>query len=208
MGCGAGSVSHELVQRGHEVYGLDLMEEAVRRAQQRGLIAQVYDLNIVPLPFRDGFFDCVLALDILEHLFDPLAILREIKRILGADAYTIIFLPLHFDIRQRLRILTGKGIILYEHLVYDPGCVSWEYFHIRFFTLEEVEQFVAAAGFFVERRIYRPMVTHDLRWPFKLFLNSRTGSFLAPRLPSLFASGMNMVLRNSRITRYLSGGRR
>ena len=196
IGCGAGSVSQKLVQNGHKVYGLDLMEEAVRRAKKRGLIAQVYDLNMLPLPFEDGFFDCVLALDILEHLFSPLAVLREIKRTLQSDGYAIVFLPLHFDIRQRLRILAGKGIILYEHFMYNPACVSWEYFHVRFFTLREVDNFIAAADFFIERRIYRPIVTIDLNWPAKLLLNRHTENFLASHLPSFFASGMNMVIRN------------
>jgi len=147
IGCGAGAVSNELVRRGHEVYGLDLMKEAVTRAKERGIHAEIYDVNDLPLPFQNGFFDCILALDILEHLFDPLSLLQEMKRVLSAQGYAIVFLPLHFDIRQRFRILSGKGILLYEHLWYDPNLVSWNYFHIRFYTLKEAERFIRACGF-------------------------------------------------------------
>lgn len=194
IGCGAGSVSEELVRRGHTVHGIDIIEEGVSRAKKRGLIAEVYDLNQVPLPFEDGSFDCVLALDVLEHIFDPMALLKEIKRLLRVSGYAIIFLPLHFDLRQRLRMLVGKGLIQYEHLMYDPNCVAWEYFHIRFFTLYEAEAFITAGGFFIERRVYRPIVTANIGWPGKLLLNIRTARFLAPRLPSLFASGVKMVI--------------
>ena len=157
IGCGSGSVSHELVKRGHEVYGLDIMKEAIVRAKQRGIRAEIHDLNNLPLPYQDGFFDCVLALDILEHLFDPLSLLQEMKRILSERGYAIVFLPLHFDIRQRLRILSGKGILLYEHLWYNPNSVSWRYFHIRFYTLQEAQEFIRAGGFSIERKVYRSM---------------------------------------------------
>jgi len=196
IGCGAGSVSDELVKRGHEVHGLDIMKEAVERAKRRGIHAEIYDVNNVPLPFKDNFFDCILALDILEHLFDPLSLLRDLKRVLSQDGYAILFLPLHFDIRQRIRILAGKGIVLYEHLWYDPNCVPWEYFHIRFFTRSEVEKFIEKAGFFIDRRVYRPIITADMGWLGQHFLSAPTARFLANRLPALFSSGIKMVIRS------------
>jgi SAM-dependent methyltransferase len=195
IGCGAGSVSGELVRRGHEVYGIDIMTEAVDRAQKRGILAEVYDVNNLPLPFKDGGFDCILALDILEHLFDPLSLLREIKRILSGQGYAIVFLPLHFDIRQRLRILTGKGILLYEHLWYNPNSVPWEYFHLRFYTLWEAQAFIRAGGFAIERKVYRSIVTADLGWLSRRLLRPSLIRFLAHRVPSLFSSGMNMIIR-------------
>jgi len=196
IGCGSGSVSHELVKRGHEVYGLDIMKEAIVRAKQRGIRAEIHDLNNLPLPYQDGFFDCVLALDILEHLFDPLSLLQEMKRILSERGYAIVFLPLHFDIRQRLRILSGKGILLYEHLWYNPNSVPWEYFHIRFYTLREAQAFISAGGFSIERKIYRSIVTADLGWLSRHLLRPSVIRYLAHRVPSLFSSGLNMVIRS------------
>jgi SAM-dependent methyltransferase len=194
IGCGAGSVCEQAVQMGHLVYGLDIMQEAVRRADQKGLKARVHDVN-QGLPFEDRYFDCILALDILEHLFDPLALLHEIRRVLAGDGYAIIFLPLHFDLRQRLRMLNGKGIVLYEHLEYNPNYVAWRYFHVRFFTLQEAQDFVAIGGFRIQQRVFRPIFTADMKWPFNFFLNRRITPLLANKLPSLFASGLKMVVR-------------
>lgn len=196
IGCGAGSVSGELAKRGHEVCGLDIMAEAVARAKNRGINAEIYDVNNLPLPFKDSFFDCILVLDILEHVFDPLSLLREMRRVLSAEGYSIIVLPLHFDLRQRLRILAGEGIVHYEHLWYDPNCVSWEYFHIRFFTLHEAEEFIKKGGFVIERSVYRPIIAADMSWLARHFLNASAARFLANRIPSLFSSGIKMVIRN------------
>jgi SAM-dependent methyltransferase len=198
LGCGAGSVSGELVKRGHEVYGLDIMREAVDRARKRGIRAETFDINSVPLPFKDGFFDCILALDILEHLFQPLSLMREMNRALSPTGYAIVFLPLHFDIRQRLRVLVGKGILLYEHLWYNPNLVSWDYFHIRFYTLEEAERFVRAAGFCIQQRVYRPIMAADMGWLGHRLFNPRAARFLSRRLPTLFASGIQMLIGGRR----------
>jgi 2-polyprenyl-3-methyl-5-hydroxy-6-metoxy-1,4-benzoquinol methylase len=197
LGCGAGSVSNELVRRGHAVYGLDIMQEAVDRAKERGIHAQVYDMNHVPLPFQDGFFDCILALDILEHLFDPMTLLLEMKRLLSKEGYAIVFLPLHFDIRQRLRILSGKGILLYEHIWYDPESVSWEYFHIRFFTLSEAENFIKVGGFVIQQRSYRSIIAADMGPLGRRLLNASVAALLARRVPTLFASGIKVSIRSS-----------
>jgi SAM-dependent methyltransferase len=205
IGCGAGSVSGELVRRGHSVYGLDIMTEAVARARKRGIHAEIYDVNDVPLPFKDGFFDCILALDILEHLFQPLSLLREMNRVLSPTGYAIVFLPLHFDIRQRLRILAGKGILLYEHLWYDPNLISWEYFHLRFYTLREAEEFIRVGGFSIERKVYRSIVTADMGWLSRHLLHRPVIRYLAHRVPSLFSSGMNMVIRQPISSEALDG---
>jgi SAM-dependent methyltransferase len=194
IGCGAGSVSGELVRRGHLVHGLDVLEEAVCRAKRRGIQAEVYDLNRLPLPFEENHFDCVLALDILEHLYDPLGLLRDLYRLLAPDGFAIVFLPLHFDIRQRLRILTGKGILLYEHLLYDPNCKPWEYFHIRFFTLGEAQDLLRIARFRIDAQVFRPMVISDLHVYEKPFRIGRILKYLTSRHPALFASGVKMVV--------------
>lgn len=194
IGCGAGSVSGELVRRGHEVYGLDIMTKAIDRAQKRGIHAEIYDVNTVPLPFKDGFFDCILALDILEHLFHPLSLLRDMNRVLSPKGFAIVFLPLHFDIRQRFRILAGKGILLYEHLWYNPNLVPWDYFHIRFYTVEEAEEFIRDGGFCIQRRIYRPMVTADMGRLGRRLFNTSVSRFFIRRLPTLFASGIQMLI--------------
>ena len=59
----------------------------------------VHDLDGLPLPFADGSFDYILAQDVLEHLADPVATLRELHRILDRGGRLAIRVP-HFTSRN------------------------------------------------------------------------------------------------------------
>lgn len=52
----------------------------------------VWDLNETPLPFDDGAFDNVIAVHVLEHLEDDLAVLAEMKRI--ATERVVVVVPI------------------------------------------------------------------------------------------------------------------
>lgn len=194
LGCGAGTVTSELGQRGHAVYGLDIQDEAVRRASAGGLHAQVWDLN-QPLPFIDQCFDVAVAFDVIAHVFDPFALLGEVRRTLKDDGYAIFVLPQHFDILQRLRMLFGKGIVTAEHKYYCPDYRSWNYACIRLFTLRECFQVVRAAGFKVERSelLDLPLFPYPLpyRGALRLFCNRYSRWFF----PSLFSGGVRLRAR-------------
>jgi ubiquinone/menaquinone biosynthesis C-methylase UbiE len=45
------------------------------------------------LPFKDNTFDAVFALEVLEHVFDPLKVMREVKRVLTKDGYAVFLVP-------------------------------------------------------------------------------------------------------------------
>src|SRR4051812_5296627 len=75
LGCGLGGYSKALAERGREVRALDVVEQYVDRARELGVDAQRYDGERVPLP--DDSVDTVVLLEVLEHLDDPAALLRE-----------------------------------------------------------------------------------------------------------------------------------
>jgi SAM-dependent methyltransferase len=146
VGCGPGTVSKDLVGAGHEVHGLDIAAAAVDEAQKNGIRALAFDLDSGnPFPFPDGYFDVVMALDVLEHLFDPVRVAREIARVLADDGTFIVVFPNHFDLFNRLRILGGRGIVYWDHIGLSN---AWDYFHIRFFTLNDVRAFLEYCGLF------------------------------------------------------------
>lgn len=59
----------------------------------------VHDLDVLPLPFADHTFDGILAQDVLEHLTDPVATLRELHRIMKPGGRLQIRVP-HFTSRN------------------------------------------------------------------------------------------------------------
>jgi SAM-dependent methyltransferase len=50
----------------------------------------VYDLNCIPYPYNKGTIDKIIMNDIIEHLDDPIAVIRECHRILKEGSVLFI----------------------------------------------------------------------------------------------------------------------
>jgi SAM-dependent methyltransferase len=61
--------------------GVDVSAEAVAAGQERGIEVLQIDPGQT-LPFPDESFDGVVLKDVLEHLDDPVALVREVRRVL------------------------------------------------------------------------------------------------------------------------------
>jgi SAM-dependent methyltransferase len=90
VGCGTGANLEMLAQFG-EAEGVDVSDEALEFCRAKGL--NVHKGLAEKLPFEDGSFDVVTALDVVEHLDDDAAGLREMHRVLKKDGKTLIFVP-------------------------------------------------------------------------------------------------------------------
>jgi SAM-dependent methyltransferase len=126
LGCGSGEFGRYRPSRDVEVHGIDLDRGAVASAA-RFEIAVQGDLEGPPLPYEDGFFDAVLARDILEHLREPWLTLREAHR-----------------------VLRPGGVIVASVVMAKPSAVWADYTHIRGFTRSSVELMFRDATFDVE----------------------------------------------------------
>ena len=84
VGCGAGFKSNYLAEQGFDVTGIDLSSDSLAVARKYDKTGKVkyLEANAEHLPFADGSFDCVVAMDFLEHVEDPAAIIKEISRVL------------------------------------------------------------------------------------------------------------------------------
>ena len=70
IGCGSGMLASQLAGKFKEVHGIDIAEGAVSLARQKGVLAQVSNLNTDALPYEDGFFDIVTILATLQLIYD------------------------------------------------------------------------------------------------------------------------------------------
>lgn len=91
LGCGTG-MNLDHLGRYATAYGTDYFEEALHFCRERGhtLLAQA---DAAALPFASEQFDIITALDVLEHLDDDLAALRELKRVSRPGGLMIISVP-------------------------------------------------------------------------------------------------------------------
>lgn len=128
-----------------ELHGVDMVEEGVAAARAKGLRAEQVDLNRDTLPFPDAYFDAVTLLAVLEHLFDPYAVIREIHRVVRPGGDFIIDVPNVASFTNRLRILFG-GLPVTSA---DPG---WDGGHLHYFSKASLDRFLASEGFEVVER--------------------------------------------------------
>jgi SAM-dependent methyltransferase len=146
-GCGDGRLVADYIGRGFSVSGMDAHVEGVAAARAKGVDAVVGDLEAV-WPVGSATQDVVLLLDVLEHLVDPAHALGEARRVLSQDGHCIVAFPNHFDLRQRLRMLCGGGIVHWSHQQYADAHAA-TYRHVRFLRREELEVLFRETGFSV-----------------------------------------------------------
>jgi 2-polyprenyl-3-methyl-5-hydroxy-6-metoxy-1,4-benzoquinol methylase len=116
IGCGAGVISERIGKLGNSITCADLPTIASLAHKSRDLTAVAADAE--QLAFAPNSFDVVLALEILEHLWNPHGFLDEVYRILDAEGHLIIEVP---EGREGLRWDSHMQFFTLESLKKMPG---------------------------------------------------------------------------------------
>ncbi|MCC6697864.1 MAG: glycosyltransferase [Candidatus Hydrogenedentes bacterium] len=138
-GCGGGEFGLSLKRRGvREVVGIEIVERAwelAKRVLDDALFGSIEDME---LPFEDEYFDCVVFGDVLEHLVDPVKVLRKVSRVLSKDGAIVMSIPnVRFWQTVEMHV---NGRWQYE----DAGIMDRT--HLRFFCAPDMQQMVMDAG--------------------------------------------------------------
>ncbi len=91
VGCGPGNTLLRFSRWGR-VYGLDFSLDALAFARRKGVISVVSG-DLTSLPISSQSIDCVLALDVLEHVSEDDAALSEMARVLRPGAFFFFTVP-------------------------------------------------------------------------------------------------------------------
>ncbi len=140
VGCAGGHVTEHLVERGNEVVGVELDPDAAEQARRFAAEVHVADIDLVPVSsLVTGPFDVAVLGDVLEHLRDPVAALRDVVGVLAENGRLVVSLPnvAHIDVRAML--------LLGEWHYQDVGVLDRT--HLRWFTRESVRELLAEVGF-------------------------------------------------------------
>jgi 2-polyprenyl-3-methyl-5-hydroxy-6-metoxy-1,4-benzoquinol methylase len=140
LGCGSGHMSQALKAQGCNVVGVEIHPQAAQAAAEICERVIIADLDYVSLDRELGQdrFDVVLAADVLEHLKDPLPVLRSVKEFLSPRGYIVISIPNVAHISIRLALLAGR--FPYG----ETGLLDQT--HLRFLTRESLEKLMEDAG--------------------------------------------------------------
>ncbi|MDQ2724075.1 MAG: class I SAM-dependent methyltransferase [Actinomycetota bacterium] len=140
VGCATGSLDKVLTARGNIVTGVEIDPEAAERARPhlaRLLIGNLETIDLVA-ELGAGGFDVVVFADVLEHLTDPLRILRQAPALLAPGGSVVVSIPNVAHGSVRLALLQGRFDYSGTGLLDDT--------HLRFFTRSSVMELHEGAG--------------------------------------------------------------
>ena len=131
VGCGAGNMMHHLARYG-AVQGVEIDPRPLRLAQARGYAVKLADAS-AGIPHDDAQFDLVATLDVIEHVQDDRATLRECYRVLKPGGWLLVTVPAFMFLWSQNDVLNA---------------------HVRRYTAAELRHKLAATGFRVQRVTY------------------------------------------------------
>jgi glycosyltransferase involved in cell wall biosynthesis/ubiquinone/menaquinone biosynthesis C-methylase UbiE len=187
IGCSSGQLSNRIRELGHYVVGVDHAEEPdVSDHVDEFMLADLDE----GLPEVGGGYDVVVAADVIEHVRNPVALLREMADKVGPDGRLVISTPNFAHWYPRLRVVFGS-------FDYDRRGILDET-HLRFFSRRGLLRVFKTAKLHVESLEYTGL-------PFTVLQPGRRGlrerllglvdRWLVKARPTLFGYQFVAVLR-------------
>jgi SAM-dependent methyltransferase len=163
IGFGYGDIEKKLkYSKYRSLYGVDISTVAVENL--RKIVSGNFRKgNIFNLPYKNCFFDIVLALDVLEHL-PPKMIFKaykEIGRVLKNGGMVIISVPLNENLEEMLK----RGQNPNSHLrAYTPNIIKLELEISKFMVIKELYFFAFSKFYFLKSILVR-LIPYKIRKP-------------------------------------------
>lgn len=139
VGCGSGGFLATMQRLGWQVEGSDFDPVAVRAAQARGLSVREGDL--LELGYADQSFDALTMRHLIEHVYQPLELLQEARRILKPGGQLVLLTPNTLSWGHRHFGADWRGL--------EPPR------HIQLFNNRNIHQLLQLAGY--EQRIVQTL---------------------------------------------------
>jgi ubiquinone/menaquinone biosynthesis C-methylase UbiE len=138
LGCHKGDISSAIRDAGNTVTGVDFEALTTMAKEKYNLDVVAHDLN-KPLPFKDGEFDTVVAISILDYLPADLAFIRECYRVLEPGGMLVVMAPNAVSLFNRLYTLSGR---VGRNFSDQDG-----YHTLNYYTLKGLSTLLKTAGF-------------------------------------------------------------
>lgn len=160
IGCARGYVGSRIKALGNYVVGVDISESAAREAEK--VLDKIYIFDLEgSWPDLGDKFDLAILPEVLEHVFDPVEVLKKTSSQLKNGGEIIITTPNILAWTNRANILLGN----FEYT--DQGLMDFG--HIRFFTYKYLKEVLRESGFKITKEthiIFPGKLTKILKyWP-------------------------------------------
>ena len=124
-----------------EVYGIDFGESAVRFANEK-LGLNVRHGDLAEAKFPDAYFDYVHVNNVLEHVLNPISLLKECRRIVKPDGIFFLSVPNGFN----------DSLDLIDFYTIDKTPARSKNGHIFFFRDRTLIRLFDRIGFTIEKQ--------------------------------------------------------
>lgn len=142
IGCGNGAMTRLLQASGFQMTGIEPDRKGFDIASESVRDAKFYNLGVYDDTSVLGKFDAVIASEVIEHLYDPSALLSVASRHLNEGGYLILTCPHHGYLKNLLISLTNKWD---PH--FHPATLGG---HVKFWSHATMRAFLETHGFHVE----------------------------------------------------------
>ena len=125
------------------IFGIDIYKEGLEICKNKFPdFKENFSLQNIDngVDYPDKFFDLITMAAVLEHVFNPIFVVEEVKRILKPGGVFIVEVPNIVFIKYRLNLLFGKR----PRTSWDYG---WDGGHLQLFTKNDLENLLEQKGF-------------------------------------------------------------
>ena len=145
VGVGGGNVLERI---GGRRFGIDLSPFILGKAHARlGAAAELVRGDAMALPFVDGAFDRVYCSEVLEHVLEPEAVVREMRRVLAPSGLVVVSVPNEALINRVkdvvFKLPLGRRLVGGGEGGYQPSDKMTDEWHLHEFDRARLERAVA-----------------------------------------------------------------
>lgn len=185
IGSGNGIFLSLLSKKFKNSFGIEISNEAVKLCKKKNLNVRLLDYEKDNILINDELFDCIVATEVFEHIYDSYLFLNIMNTSLNNNGYLVLTTPEFFSIKRIYGLLMGCCPTEME----NPT-------HVRFHTFKHLKKLLAQQGFEV--------IDH-----YRAEGNNRLLNFLLFRrikkmIYNLFGSTMVVVAKKISLPKYSS----
>lgn len=152
VGCGLGALFSAVGDQ-WEMYGVERSAFCVDHIRERYPDVTVYNEDLSAIGFDDGFFDAIELSHVIEHVRDPIPLMRELHRILKPGGWLLIGTPnmagfVARRFKENFRLLHDRSHVcmystdslkrLLHETGFEPQVTKYPFFKTDYCTLKNL----------------------------------------------------------------------
>jgi len=162
IACGDGLMTASFAKHFQRVVGVDASGKHLAAARERVLQAEFYECLIEDMDINERF-SSVFMLDLLEHVIDPIAVLKKAASFLANDGVLVVHVPNAYAINRRLAVLMGTLESCEELSPFDLKIAG----HRRSYSMKTLRIDIERAGLHISHTggiFYKMLSTPQMDW--------------------------------------------